>query len=52
MDDRDFNNFGKQEQEAFAAFHKPKTMLEVSVETGILRPIFAGTCLAGKNRTK
>jgi len=37
MDDRDFNNFGKQEQEAFAAFHKPKTMLEVSVETGILR---------------
>jgi hypothetical protein len=33
----DGKKFGQQEREAFAAFHKPKTMLEVSVETGILR---------------
>jgi len=34
MEDKDF---GQQEQEAFLAFDSPKTMLQVSVETGILR---------------
>lgn len=32
--DRDFS---RQEQEAFVAFERPKTMLEASLETEILR---------------
>jgi len=34
MEDKDF---GQQEQEAFLAFDRPRTMLEVSIQTGIFR---------------